>query len=98
MNEIDINIRFKRKILIIYDQNIFDWGLYQNCVNMDIPLKVRIGYCIMMLDIYNELLENCMSQREGVHIPLGKKYQNLEKKERIHFNRIKYLEFYKLVT
>tara|TARA_R110002020_G_scaffold291388_3_gene506843 strand:+ start:114 stop:500 length:387 start_codon:yes stop_codon:yes gene_type:complete len=98
MNTSKINIRFKRKIQILRDQNIFDTDLQNNCLNAAIPLQVRIGYSISMLDIYSELLEYFISRKENTEAVSEKGYDLLEKKESVHFNRIQYLELYKQKT
>ncbi len=68
MKESEINNRFKRKIKIVKEQNIFDWELYNNCINSEIPLIIRIGYGISMLDISSELLEYFISRSEGSNL------------------------------
>lgn len=99
MDESKIDIRFKRKIIIVRDQNIFDSDLYYNCVNTQLPLKVRIGYSIAMIDIYSEILEYFISCNESYKILFNENGDEpFEKKESIHFNRIQYLELYKQKT
>ena len=98
MDASKIDIRFKRKIQILKDQNIFDSDLCVNCLNEAIPLKVRIGYSISMLDIYSELLQYFISKNNCAVLSNEKGYELLEKKESVHFNRIQYLELYKQKT
>ena len=95
MNESEINIGFKRKIKIVNDQNIFDSDLYCNCINVEIPLRVRLGYSVTMLDIYSELLEYFIFRNEDFSTVIQKGYESLGKKEDTHFNRIQYLELFK---